>query len=67
MKEQLTNIVQPNNAPKVLHVKDLAFQLSISLNSAYALLRANQIRYIRVGRTYRIPIEAVDEYLAQAG
>lgn len=67
MKEQLTSIVHPNNTPRVLHVKDLAVQLSISLNSAYALIRANQIRYIRVGRTYRIPIDAVDEYLAQAG
>lgn len=67
MNVQFPNVVQPNNTPRVLHVKDLAVQLSISLNSAYALLRANQIRHIRVGRTYRIPVEAVDEYLAQTG
>ena len=51
------------NLPLVLHVKDLAKVLSISQNTAYALVRSGQIRSIRTGRTYRIPKDAVIEYL----
>ena len=51
------------NLPKVLHVKDLAEILSVSHNTAYNLVRSGQIRSIRIGRTYRIPREAVDEFL----
>ena len=49
--------------PLVLHVKDLAAILSISPNTAYALVRSGQIRSVRTGRTYRIPKDAVIEYL----
>ena len=49
--------------PLVLHVKDIAEILSISQNTAYALIRSGQIRSIRTGRTYRIPKDAVIEYL----
>lgn len=52
--------------PKVIHVKQLAEILSISLNSAYEIVRSNQIRCIKIGRNYRIPMEAVEEYLAKA-
>ena len=51
------------NLPLVLHVKDLANVLSISQNTAYALVRSGQIRSVRTGRTYRIPKDAVIEYL----
>ena len=49
--------------PLVLHVKDIAEILSVSQNTAYALVRSGQIRSIRTGRTYRIPKDAVIEYL----
>ena len=51
------------NLPLVLHVKDLANVVSISQNTAYALVRSGQIRSIRTGRTYRIPKDAIIEYL----
>ena len=51
------------NLPLVLRVKDLANVLSISQNTAYALVRSGQIRSFRTGRTYRIPKDAVIEYL----
>ena len=51
------------NLPLVLHVKDLANVLSVSQNTAYALVRSGQIRSVRTGRTYRIPKDAVIEYL----
>lgn len=49
--------------PLVLHVKDLISLLSVSHNTAYQLVRSGQIRSIRIGRTYRIPRDAVAEYL----
>ena len=49
--------------PLVLHVKDLTSLLSVSHNTAYQLVRSWQIRSIRIGRTYRIPRDAVAEYL----
>lgn len=58
-----TNSIE--NLPAVLHVKDLVPLLSISQNTAYALVRSGQIRSIRIGRTYRIPKEAVLEYLGK--
>ena len=53
------------NLPLVLHVKELAKVLSISQNTAYALVRSRQIRSIRTGRIYRIPKDALIEYLSK--
>ena len=51
--------------PLVLHVKDLSTLLSVSHNTAYELVRSGQIRSVRVGRNYRIPRDAVEEYLCR--
>ena len=53
------------NLPLVLHVKELAEVLSISQNTAYALVRSGRIRSIRTGRIYRIPKDALIDYLNQ--
>ena len=53
------------NLPLVLHVKELAEVLAISQNTAYALVRSGQIRSIRTGRIYRIPKDALIEYLTK--
>ena len=49
--------------PRSLHVKDLQVLLSISHNTAYTLVRSGKIRSIRIGRTYKIPLDAFNEYL----
>ncbi len=49
--------------PAVLKVKDLEQLLSVSHNTAYELVRSGQIHSVRIGRTYRIPREAVAAYL----
>ncbi len=59
----MTKTSESNNLPKVLNVKDLAEALFISQNTAYNLVRSGQIHSIRIGRTYRIPREAVEEFL----
>lgn len=48
---------------QVYSVKDLQKILCVSHNTAYALVRSGQIRSIRIGRTYKIPQEAVAEFL----
>ena len=57
----LSNIL--TNYPPVLSVKQVAQILSVSQNTAYALIRSKQIHSIRVGRSYRIPLDAVIKYL----
>ena len=49
--------------PPVLSVKQVGEILIISHNTAYALVRSGQLHSVRVGRNYRIPLEAVIDYL----
>jgi excisionase family DNA binding protein len=62
---RLTVVDFRKDLPLVLHVKDLSTLLSVSHNTAYELVRSGQIRSIRVGRNYRIPRDAVEEYLCR--
>lgn len=52
-----------NNYPPVLTVKQLSKLLHVGINTAYAIVRQGDIRSVRVGRQYRIPTQAVQEYL----
>lgn len=49
--------------PPVLSVKDLEEILCVSHNTAYALVRSGQLHSVRVGRSYRIPVDSVVDYL----
>ena len=60
---QITNL---ETLPLMLRVKDLEPILDISHNTAYELVRSGQIRSVRIGRCYRIPRDAVAEYLRSA-
>ena len=42
---------------------DVAKILSIGRNTAYELVRSGKIRSVKIGRTYRIPLTAVEDYL----
>lgn len=50
--------------PLVLSVKQLAAVLGIGINSAYQLVRSERIRSIQVGKQYKIPKDALEDYLA---
>ena len=52
-----------HNYPPVLCVKQVAEILTISHNTAYELIRSGRIHSVRVGRSYRIPLDAVINYL----
>ena len=52
--------------PLTMRVENLMPILHIGRNTAYELVRSGKIRSIRVGRSIRIPKEAVIDYLTQA-
>lgn len=54
------------NLPLILTVDEITKVLRVSRNTAYELVRSGKIRSVKVGRTYRIPKAAVDEYLNAA-
>lgn len=62
----MINTIRFEELPLTLLVKDLVPLLRINCNTAYALVRSGQIRSIRIGRTYRIPREALAEYLLKS-
>lgn len=49
--------------PIVLRIDDLMCILSIGRSAAYHLVRSGMIRSIKIGKSYRIPRDAVVEYL----
>lgn len=57
------------NAPELakiaLTVEQAAYKLSISRSSCYRLMQRNQLHYILVGGTRRIPVIAVEEFVRQ--
>lgn len=55
-----------NEIAAVLTVEELARILAISKNTAYELVRSGKIRSVKIGRTYRIPKAALEEYLKSA-
>lgn len=58
-----SNLSQNKSPALVLRVEDLMPLLSIGRNTAYELVRSGKIRSIRIGKQYRIPREALEEYL----
>lgn len=52
-----------NKYPPALSVKQVAEILAVSSNTAYYLIRSGEIHSVRVGRNYRIPLDAVIDYL----
>ena len=49
----------------VLTVRELAQMLRVGLNTAYRIVREGSIKSVQVGRQYRIPRQAVQEYMQQ--
>lgn len=49
--------------PLVLNVDDAARILRVGKAATYSLVRSGQLKALRIGRTIRIPRNALDEYL----
>lgn len=48
----------------MLKIKELAQRLNITPMTAWKLVKAGKIRAYRVGSSWRVPPDAVEEYLA---
>ena len=51
--------------PLLLTVKQVAKLLQINLNLVYQLIHSNELASITIGRTRRIPLTAVETFIAR--
>ena len=54
-----------DDLPLTLRVEELMPILGIGRNTAYELIRSDQIRSVRIGRQLRVPKDAVLDFLAR--
>lgn len=47
----------------MISIDDLCEMLAIGKNTAYHLLKTNQIRAFKIGRIWKIPASAIDDYI----
>ena len=52
-----------NTYNDMISLDDLCEMLTIGKNTAYELLRTNQIKAFKIGRIWKIPRESVSEYI----
>lgn len=51
---------------QVLTIKEVMDYLKMGKNSVYELVQSGELACFKIGRVYRIPLKAVQEYLEQA-
>jgi excisionase family DNA binding protein len=49
---------------RFLTVAEVAEELRVSGMTVYRLIHSGELRAVRVGRSFRVPTDAVDEYLS---
>lgn len=62
-RKNCTDIFALQELPLVLNVDDAARILRVGKAATYSLVRSGQLKSLRIGRTIRIPRNALDEYL----
>lgn len=55
-----------DNDYDILTLQEMAEELQIGLNYAYALLKTKRIDAFRVGRSWRIPRASIKKYINQS-
>lgn len=55
--------VSTDDLPLMLTVDNLASVLDIGRNTAYDLVRSDQIKSVRIGRQFRIPKDALLQFM----
>ena len=64
MDTHFHNVGMATTERKVLcSVPDLAAMLSIGRTAAWELIRTHTIRSVKIGRTRRVPLSAIQDYL----
>lgn len=51
----------------ILTITDLMDYLAVGKNTAYSLIREGKIKSFRIGRNYKIPKQAVIDYIYSTG
>lgn len=49
---------------RFLTVAEVAEQMRVSNMTVYRILHSGELRAIRVGRSFRVPVDALEEYLS---
>ena len=57
---------RPEMAKVLLTVEEVAHKLSVGRNAVYGLMNRGELGYVTVGRVRRVPVEAIDEFVANA-
>jgi excisionase family DNA binding protein len=52
--------------PNFLTVAEVAAQMRVSKMTVYRLVHAGDLEAVRVGRSFRVPEKAVEEYLGRS-
>ncbi|MHB1507973.1 MAG: helix-turn-helix domain-containing protein [Acidimicrobiales bacterium] len=52
---------------RLLTVKEVCASLQLSRPVVYDLVRSGRLRSISIGRIHRIPVQAIDEFIAGDG
>lgn len=52
-----------NKYPDIVDVKQLCKMLNIGKNTAYKLLTDNKIKYVKIGRVYKIPKRHIEDFV----
>ena len=52
--------------PNFLTVDEVAAQMRVSKMTVYRLVHAGDLEAVRVGRSFRVPEKAVEEYLGRS-
>ena len=65
MENQARNdrVMDMSALPLILTVDDLTRIFAIGKNTAYELIHSGAVRSVRVGRSFRIPRDAIAEFL----
>lgn len=53
------------NESKLMSIDQVCEQLNIGKNTAYELLNSGQIKAFKIGRSWKIPNDAVDKFIAR--
>lgn len=56
----------PEDTARAVTPQEAAGRLAVNIRTIYRLIDAGELRAVRVGRVWRIPMDALQEYLARA-
>ncbi len=54
-----------SNSPELLTVQQTAARLNVPRSAAYMLIMGKQLSSIKIGRLRRVPLEAIEAFIAR--